>query len=137
MNIPETLGFLESTLREVSQAIRPDREFNFNYHFVDEDFRGKYGEEEKVRKIYIIFGCLAVFIACLGLFGLASFTVEQRTKETGAMIHLATEDWDRGPVITYYSFPLTGPAFDPLWEQVYDRSVEDLKEAYSEDLPLF
>jgi putative ABC transport system permease protein len=83
VNTAETLGFLEKTLKEVSLAIRPDRPFNFNYHFVDDDFRGKYGEEEKVRKIYIIFGCLAVFIACLGLFGLASFTVEQRTKEIG------------------------------------------------------
>lgn len=83
LNIAETLKFLEKTLREVSLAVRPDMEFNFNYHFVDEDFRGKYGEEEKVRKIYVIFGCLAVFIACLGLFGLASFTVEQRTKEIG------------------------------------------------------
>jgi putative ABC transport system permease protein len=81
--IPETLAFLESTLEEVHMAVYADREFNFNYHFIDEDFRTKYGEEEKVRQIYIIFGCLAVFIACLGLFGLASFTVEQRTKEIG------------------------------------------------------
>ena len=82
-NVPETLAFLETVLGEVSLAVRPDREFNFNYHFVDDDFRSKYGEEEKVRQIFIIFGCLAVFIACLGLFGLASFTVEQRTKEIG------------------------------------------------------
>jgi putative ABC transport system permease protein len=83
VNVSETLAFLEDSLQEVHQAVRPDREFNFNYHFVDDDFRNKYGEEEKVRQIYIIFGCLAVFIACLGLFGLASFTVEQRTKEIG------------------------------------------------------
>ena len=63
--------------------------------------------------------------------------IEQRAPETGAMIHLATEDWDRGPVITYYSFSLTGPTFDPLWEQVGDRSVEELKATHSEDLPLF
>lgn len=82
-NVAETLGFLETTLREVSREVRPNREFNFNYYFIDEDFRNKYPEEEKLREIYLIFGGLAIFIACLGLFGLASYTVEQRTKEIG------------------------------------------------------
>jgi len=63
--------------------------------------------------------------------------IERRATETGAMIHLATEDWDRGPVITYYSFPLTGPIFDPLWEQVRDRPVEGLKATHGEEIPLF
>jgi putative ABC transport system permease protein len=83
VNVPSTLSFLESTLGEVSQQVFPDREFTFDYHFVDDDFRNKYTEEEKARQVYIIFGALAVFIACLGLFGLASFTLEQRTKEIG------------------------------------------------------
>ena len=83
VNVPSTLSFLENTLREVSQQVFPDREFTFDYHFVDDDFRNKYAEEEKVREVYIIFGALAVFIACLGLFGLASFILEQRTKEIG------------------------------------------------------
>ena len=78
-NVSNTLSFLGSTLREVY----PDREFDFNYYFIDDDFRSKYPEEEKVRLIYVAFGCLAVFVACLGLFGLASFSVEQRTKEIG------------------------------------------------------
>jgi putative ABC transport system permease protein len=83
VNVPSTLSFLETNLREVSQQVFPDREFTFDYHFVDDDFRNKYAEEEKVREVYVIFGALAVFIACLGLFGLASFTLEQRTKEIG------------------------------------------------------
>jgi len=78
-NVPNTLSFLENTLRE----IYPEREFDFSYYFIDDDFRSKYPEEEKVREICLTFGFLAVFIACLGLFGLASFTVEQRTKEIG------------------------------------------------------
>jgi putative ABC transport system permease protein len=78
-NVSNTLAFLESTLRE----IYPDREFEYSYYFIDEDFRSKYPEEEKIREIYFAFGFLAVFVACLGLFGLASYSVEQRTKEIG------------------------------------------------------
>jgi putative ABC transport system permease protein len=78
-NVPNTLSFLESSLRE----IYPDREFDYSYYFIDDDFRSKYPEEEKIREIYIAFGFLAVFVACLGLFGLASYSVEQRTKEIG------------------------------------------------------
>ncbi|MSQ22696.1 MAG: phosphoglycerate transporter, partial [Dehalococcoidia bacterium] len=63
--------------------------------------------------------------------------IQQRATETGAMIHLATEEWDRGPAITFFSFPITGPVFDPLWEQAAGRTVEDLKAAYGEELPLF
>jgi len=82
-NVSATLNFLEKELREVSQAVFPEREFTFDYYFVDDDFRSKYEEEEKAQEIYVIFGGLAVFVACLGLFGLASFTLEQRTKEIG------------------------------------------------------
>ena len=78
-NVSNTLSFLESSLRE----IYPDREFDYSYYFIDDDFRSKYPEEEKIREIYIAFGFLAVFVACLGLFGLASYSVEQRTKEIG------------------------------------------------------
>lgn len=63
--------------------------------------------------------------------------IEGRARETGAMIHLATEEWDRGPVITYFTLPLVGPEFDPLWRQVGQRSVAELKATYGEDLPLF
>ncbi|MQF48891.1 hypothetical protein FIM08_03215 [SAR202 cluster bacterium AC-647-N09_OGT_505m] len=63
--------------------------------------------------------------------------IEERVSETGAHIHLATEDLDRGPVLTYYSFPTRGSAFDDLWEQVEGRSVEDLESKEGEELPLF
>ncbi|MCJ7581339.1 MAG: ABC transporter permease [Candidatus Aminicenantes bacterium] len=78
-NVPDTLAYLETSLRE----IYPDREFTFNYSFIDDNFRNKYPEEEKIREIYIAFGALTIFVACLGLFGLASFSVQQRTKEIG------------------------------------------------------
>lgn len=55
----------------------------FQYQFVDESFAGKFKAEERIRQLSRIFAFLAIFICCLGLFGLASFVAEQRTKEIG------------------------------------------------------
>ncbi len=53
------------------------------YYFVDEDFEKMYIQEKQNAQMAVIFSILAIFIAALGLFGLTSFTVEQRTKEIG------------------------------------------------------
>lgn len=53
------------------------------YYFVDEDFEQMYIQEKQNAQMAVIFAILAIFIAALGLFGLTSFTVEQRTKEIG------------------------------------------------------
>jgi len=63
--------------------------------------------------------------------------IETQAAKTGAMIHLATEDWDRGPVISYFSFPLQGKPFDPLWKKVEGQSTNELKTSQGEELPLF
>lgn len=55
----------------------------FNYRFVNDEYVQKFGDEEKIGKIASIFAGLAIFISCLGLFGLASFMAEQRAKEIG------------------------------------------------------
>ena len=55
----------------------------FEYSFLDERFERIYRAEQRIGKIFTIFAGLAVFIGCLGLFGLAAFTAEQRTKEIG------------------------------------------------------
>ncbi len=55
----------------------------FEYFFVDENYNKQYATEKQYSQIFTIASCLAIFIACLGLFGLATFTVEQRTKEIG------------------------------------------------------
>jgi ABC-type antimicrobial peptide transport system permease subunit len=55
----------------------------FDYKFVDEEFGGKFRAEERIGKLSSYFAILAVFISCLGLFGMASFVAEQRSKEIG------------------------------------------------------
>jgi putative ABC transport system permease protein len=55
----------------------------FDYQFVDQVFGEKFAAEERVGKLAAFFASLAIFISCLGLFGLASFMAEQRTKEIG------------------------------------------------------
>jgi len=55
----------------------------FDYKFVDENFSKKFAAEERIGKLASFFAALAIFISCLGLFGMASFMAEQRTKEIG------------------------------------------------------
>ena len=55
----------------------------FRYSFVGDDFDLLYRNEDKLRDVFGYFAAIAIFIACLGLFGLAAFTAGQRTKEIG------------------------------------------------------
>jgi putative ABC transport system permease protein len=76
-NIPHTMGLIEKKWKE----LEPDRPFQ--YLFLDDSFDSQYRQEERLRTITFYFSFLAVLIGCLGLFGMASFTAEQRTKEIG------------------------------------------------------
>jgi ABC-type antimicrobial peptide transport system permease subunit len=55
----------------------------FIYKFVDLDYAAKFAAEERIGNLAAVFTGLAIFISCLGLFGLAAFVAEQRTKEIG------------------------------------------------------
>src|SRR5580698_10367306 len=68
--------------------IKPDFDkynpaYPFEYHFADEEYAKKFNYEQMVEGLAAIVAVLAIFISCLGLFGLASFTAEQRVKEIG------------------------------------------------------
>jgi putative ABC transport system permease protein len=76
-NVSATLESLEAVWKKQF----PEREFN--HYFLDDNYRQRYPEEDKMQDIYLIFGFLAIFVACLGLYGLASFATEQREKEIG------------------------------------------------------
>jgi putative ABC transport system permease protein len=83
----ETVGFIESTLKELA----PD--FPLEYTFLDEDIDRLYKEDRRIGSLVLYGAALAVMIACLGLFGLASFTAEQRTKEIGVRKILGSSPW--------------------------------------------
>lgn len=68
-------------IEKVFAQVTPD--IPFDYKFADEEFAAKFSNEERIGKLAAVFAMLAIFISCLGLFGLASFVAEQRTKEIG------------------------------------------------------
>ena len=55
----------------------------FSYSFMDESFNTTYEAEQRLGKIFMVFTILSILIACLGLFGLAAFNAQKRTKEIG------------------------------------------------------
>jgi predicted permease len=75
--IPDTLAFLENKWKEIYP------EYPFEYRFLDDTIQSQYRREQAIGKIVTVFTVLALFISCLGIFGLSSYTAEQRTKEIG------------------------------------------------------
>ena len=73
----QALASLETVCKQLNPAIP------FSYSFADQEYQSMYKSEQIVGELVNYFAVLAIFIACLGLFGLASFTAEQRTKEIG------------------------------------------------------
>jgi putative ABC transport system permease protein len=76
-NIPDSLAFLEQKWKEIYP------EYPFMYRFLDDTIQNQYRSEQTTGKLVTIFTLLAIFISCLGIFGLSSYTAEQRTKEIG------------------------------------------------------
>ncbi|MDN5284101.1 MAG: FtsX-like permease family protein [Mucilaginibacter sp.] len=77
MGSSEALNKIEKIFKEYNPA-QP-----FEYHFVDEDYALKFGDEKRVGQLAGLFASLAILISCLGLFGMATFVAEQRVKEIG------------------------------------------------------
>jgi putative ABC transport system permease protein len=76
-NYSSTINDIEKIWKEYSSNSP------LQYYFLDADFEKMYSQEKQNAKMAVIFAFLAIFIASLGLFGLTSYTVEQRTKEIG------------------------------------------------------
>lgn len=68
-------------IKTVFAKYAPD--YPFRFEFVDEAFNRQYASDLELRRLFNLFSVLSIIVACLGLFGLASFTAEQKTKEIG------------------------------------------------------
>jgi putative ABC transport system permease protein len=76
-NVPAAIAQIEKTWKKFLP------ETPFEYQFLDNRYAKLYEAEERQSSIFTIFSCIAIFIACLGLFGLSAFTISQRVKEIG------------------------------------------------------
>jgi len=76
-NISETIGHIRKIWREMVPN------YPLDYFFLDASFEQMHISDKKMSEVFSIFSILAIFVACLGLFGLAAYTVAQRTKEIG------------------------------------------------------
>jgi putative ABC transport system permease protein len=76
-NMPAFISQVENKWKQMN----PNQQFD--YSFMDQDFDATYRTEQRMGKIFVSFTSLAIIIACLGLFGLAAYAAEQRTKEIG------------------------------------------------------
>lgn len=105
----------------------------FEYSFLDENFDAQFRAEQRMGNIILIFTCLAVLIACLGLYGLASFTAEQRSKEisirkvmgatVGQMMVLLSKDFTKLVVISFLiAIPFTWYAMNQ-WLQGFPYRI--------------
>jgi ABC-type antimicrobial peptide transport system permease subunit len=71
-------------LSKIENVIKKDNPgYPFEYKFVDDSFAKQFATETLIGKLAMVFAILAIFISCLGLFGLAAYTAERRTKEIG------------------------------------------------------
>lgn len=87
-DVAGTLAALEAEWKRFAAGLP------FEYSFMDDRFDSIYQSEQKVGKIFTACCLLAIFIACLGLFGLAAYTAEQRTKEIGIRKVLGASAWN-------------------------------------------
>ncbi|MEO8110885.1 MAG: ABC transporter permease [Ginsengibacter sp.] len=78
-NIPQLIAQIENRYHSFDQMSSQP----FLYSFLDENFNNLYKGEQRTGSVFIAFAALAIFIACLGLFGLAAYSAQQRTKEIG------------------------------------------------------
>ncbi|MGN6530322.1 MAG: ABC transporter permease, partial [Ginsengibacter sp.] len=96
-NVTVALAQIESTWKKFLPEIP------YQYNFLDDNYSKLYESERRQGSIFTVFSCIAIFIACLGLFGLSAFTIIQRFKEigirkvlgasTGSIVQLISKDF--------------------------------------------
>jgi len=83
----------------------------FEYSFMDDSFDAAFRQEQRLGKIFMIFSALAILVACLGLFGLATFTSEQRAKEIGIRKSMGSSSWGIVKLLTKEYIKLVSISF--------------------------
>lgn len=89
------------------------------YFFMDEDFKRLYKEEQQSASLAVVFSLLTIFIAALGLFGLTSFTLLQRTREIGIRKTMGASTWEVFTLIAKEVFILLGISTLIAWPAIY------------------
>jgi hypothetical protein len=121
-----------AALQKICKQVNP--KFPFTYQFSDLEYAKLYASEAVVSKLANIFAFLAIFISCLGLFGLATFTAEQRTKEIGvrkvlgassaSIIKLLSVNFLKPIILAFLiAFPLAWYAMNN-WLQQYAYKID-------------
>ncbi len=124
----EALSTIEAVFKKYNPSVP------FEYKFVDQEYAKKFGEEERIGKLTSFFAVLAIFISCLGIFGLASFMAEQRTKEigvrkvlgasVGSLWQLLSKDFVRLVFISLFIATPLAYHFLSKWLQKYTYRTE-------------
>ncbi|MGB0522870.1 MAG: ABC transporter permease [Flammeovirgaceae bacterium] len=113
INDPKALDAIENTWK----AYLPDRAFE--YEFLENKLSYQYQEEKKLGKVSAYFSLVAIFLACLGLFGLSSFVMEQRRKEIAIRKALGSNDGEIVLLLSREFFILAGIAILIGWSISY------------------
>lgn len=125
----------DASLKLIGEVLKEHLpEAPFNYTFVDDEYDQKFRSEERIGQLASVFAGLAIFISCLGLFGLASFVAEQRTKEIGVrkvlgasvlnLWGLLSKDFVMLVVIAFFMAAPVAYYFLSGWLQNYDYRTE-------------
>ncbi len=81
VRIEDNTGAVLQSIEQITKELNPT--FDFNYQFIDQAYAESYENEQTVSALANIFAVISILISCLGLFGLASYSAEQRSKEIG------------------------------------------------------
>lgn len=128
-NVMESVKLVETIWKKYAP------EAPFEYSFVDDNFNAKFQAEQRMGEVFLIFTGLAIVIACLGLFGLATYSAEQRAKEIsirkvmGAnisqLIFLLTFDFAKLVLIAFVlAIPITWYGIEKFWLQDFAYRID-------------
>jgi ABC-type antimicrobial peptide transport system permease subunit len=119
----ETLAYVEKIFKTYSP------QYPYEYSFLNDEYIGSYSSERKMAKIIIYFTYLSIFISALGLFGLAAFMAERRTKEIGirkvtgasvsSLVLMLTKDFTKYVVIGFIPACLVAGILMARWLQTF------------------